>query len=146
MNVYWLISAVALISLGFLLWWSADRGRLARSRTVRMLRIGRMSARLSTTWLGARWRRRFSSPERRRVLDAAARRASAAQVAETMGHMKGAFMKLGQMLSFVSDDIPEEYRAALASLQASAPPMDFALLRAAAEEQLGRPLERAFAS
>ena len=34
---------------------------------------------------------------------------------------------------------------ALASLQASAPPMDFALLRAVAEEELGRPLERAFA-
>jgi predicted unusual protein kinase regulating ubiquinone biosynthesis (AarF/ABC1/UbiB family) len=60
--------------------------------------------------------------------------------------MKGAFMKLGQMLSFVSDEVPEELRLALTSLQASAPPMDFALLRAVAEEQLQRPLERAFAS
>ena len=67
------------------------------------------------------------------------------RVAETMGQMKGALMKLGQMLSFVSDDIPEEYRAALQSLQASAPPMDFALLRDVAERELGKPLERAFA-
>jgi predicted unusual protein kinase regulating ubiquinone biosynthesis (AarF/ABC1/UbiB family) len=146
MAVFLLIAAFSLAALVGLVWWSTGSRRLARSRLGRMLRIGRMSARLSTTWLGARWRRRFSSPERRRVLDAAARQKSAAQIAETMGHMKGAFMKLGQMLSFVSDDIPEEYRAALASLQASAPPMDFALLRAAAEEQLQRPLERAFAS
>jgi predicted unusual protein kinase regulating ubiquinone biosynthesis (AarF/ABC1/UbiB family) len=145
MVVFFATGAAVLAFFAFLMWWSADRGRLARSRTARMLRIGHMSARLSTSWLGARWRRRFSSPERRLVLDAAARRKSAAQVAETMGHMKGAFMKLGQMLSFVSDDVPEEFRVALASLQASAPPMDFALLRAAAEEELQRPLERAFA-
>lgn len=58
--------------------------------------------------------------------------------------MKGALMKLGQMLSFVSDDVPAEYRLALASLQASAPPMDFALIRDVVERELGRPLERAF--
>jgi predicted unusual protein kinase regulating ubiquinone biosynthesis (AarF/ABC1/UbiB family) len=49
------------------------------------------------------------------------------------------------MLSFISDDIPEEYRAALSTLQSSAPPMDFALLRDVAERELGRPIERAFA-
>jgi predicted unusual protein kinase regulating ubiquinone biosynthesis (AarF/ABC1/UbiB family) len=120
-------------------------GAVDGSRARRMLRIGRMSARLSTSWLGARLRRAFASRERRRTLDVAHRQKAAEAVAETMGQMKGAFMKLGQMLSFVSDEVPEEVRAALASLQASAPPMDFALLRAVAEEELGRPLERAFA-
>ncbi|HEX8954523.1 MAG TPA: AarF/ABC1/UbiB kinase family protein [Polyangia bacterium] len=115
------------------------------SRALRLVRIGRLWARLSTSWLGARARRLFASPERRRRVDAERRRQAAEAVAETMGHMKGAFMKLGQMLSFVSDEVPEELRAALASLQASAPPMDFALLRAVAEEELGRPLESAFA-
>jgi predicted unusual protein kinase regulating ubiquinone biosynthesis (AarF/ABC1/UbiB family) len=62
-----------------------------------------------------------------------------------MGQMKGAIMKLGQMMSFVSDDIPEEYRAALASLQHAAPAMRFPLLRDVAERELGMPLERAFA-
>ncbi len=114
------------------------------SRLRRMLRIGRLSARLSTGWLGARLRRRFASAERRSALDAARRREAAEAVAATMGQMKGAFMKLGQMLSFVSDEVPEEVRAALASLQASAPPMDFALLRAVLEEELDRPIERAF--
>ena len=115
------------------------------SRALRLVRMGRLSARLSTSWLGARVRRLFASPERRRASTPAQRKAAAERVAETMGQMKGAFMKLGQMLSFVSDDVPEEFRAALAALQASAPPMDFALLRAVAEEELGMPLERAFA-
>jgi len=66
-------------------------------------------------------------------------------VAKTMGEMKGALMKLGQMVSFVSDDIPPEFRTALASLQAQAPPLDFPLVRDVVERELGRPLERAFA-
>src|SRR3954452_2333319 len=108
MILYFVTVFTVLVAASVVLLWAAGRRRLSRSRLLRMLRIGRMSAALSTSWLGARWRRRFASPERRRVLDAAARQKSAAQVAETMGHMKGAFMKLGQMLSFVSDDIPEE--------------------------------------
>jgi predicted unusual protein kinase regulating ubiquinone biosynthesis (AarF/ABC1/UbiB family) len=136
-----LVAAALLVLLA-----SSPRRSLARSRVARLAHIGRLSARLSTSWLGARVRRRLSSPEQRRRLDAESRRAAAAHVAETMGHMKGAFMKLGQMLSFVSDEVPEEFRAALTSLQASAPPMDFALLRAVAEDELRRPLERAFAS
>jgi predicted unusual protein kinase regulating ubiquinone biosynthesis (AarF/ABC1/UbiB family) len=135
-----LLGAVVLVVVA-----GRQTSRVQGSRLLRLARIGRLWARLSTSWLGARVRRAFASPERRRQLDAASRRQSAEAVAQTMGQMKGAFMKLGQMLSFVSDEVPEELRMALASLQASAPPMDFALLRAAAEEELGRPLERAFA-
>ena len=120
--------------------------KLERSRAMRLFRVGQLSARLSTSWLGARLRRRFSSPERRQRIDAEQRQKVAATVADTMGHMKGAFMKLGQMLSFVSDDVPEEFRTALESLQTAAPAMDFQLLRAVIEEELQRPLERAFAT
>lgn len=95
--------------------------------------------------MGVTLRRSLARGERRVRIDAARRQADAQRVAETMGQMKGALMKLGQMLSFISDDIPEEYRTALSSLQASAPPMDFALLRDVAERELGKPLERAFA-
>ena len=118
---------------------------ITRSRFGRLAKIGRLSARLWTSWLGASIRRRFTSKERRAAYDEARRRADAEAVVQTMGQMKGAFMKLGQMLSFVSDDVPAEYRAALQSLQAKAPPMDFALIRDVAERSLGKPLERAFA-
>ncbi|MDB4965375.1 MAG: AarF/ABC1/UbiB kinase family protein [Myxococcales bacterium] len=141
-----ILTALTVVVAPIVIWLCASRtGRVDGSRAVRMARIGRLWARLSTSYAGARLRRLFASADRRRVLDADARRAAAAHVAETMGQMKGAFMKLGQMLSFVSDEVPEEFRAALTSLQASAPPMDIALLRAVAEEELGQPLERAFA-
>jgi predicted unusual protein kinase regulating ubiquinone biosynthesis (AarF/ABC1/UbiB family) len=44
-------------------------------------------------------------------------------VAETLGNMKGALMKLGQMASYLDQGLPEHVRAALAELQADAPPM-----------------------
>lgn len=140
---WWIVVGVAVAgAAGFLL---LGRGRLPSSRAGRLARIGRLWARLSASWLGATLRRAFASRERRARIDQARRRADAARVAETMGQMKGAFMKLGQMMSFVTDQIAPEYRAALASLQAQAPAMDFALLRDVAERELGRPLERAFA-
>jgi predicted unusual protein kinase regulating ubiquinone biosynthesis (AarF/ABC1/UbiB family) len=143
------MSVLAAVALGLavfaaLLVVARPRG-LTQGRAGRMLRLGRLSARISASWAGAHVRRAFASRARRAHLDEARRREAAALVARTMGEMKGALMKLGQMLSFVSEDVPAELRAALGSLQASAPPMDFALLRDQAERDLGRPLERAFA-
>ena len=42
---------------------------------------------------------------------------SAEQVAERLGNMKGALMKLGQMASYLDDGLPEPVRQALAALQ-----------------------------
>jgi predicted unusual protein kinase regulating ubiquinone biosynthesis (AarF/ABC1/UbiB family) len=136
-------SLAALVLIGLVL--LGRFGAIASGRLGRLARVGRLSARLSASWLGANVRRLLAGKEGRRRIDAERRKADAQRVAETMGQMKGALMKLGQMMSFVSDDIPPEYRAALASLQTSAPPMDFALLRDVAERELGKPLERAFA-
>src|SRR5207247_627586 len=48
---------------------------------------------------------------------------TAEQVFELLGGMKGAIMKLGQMLSVVAEGLPEVYQQALRGLQQSAPPM-----------------------
>lgn len=139
------LTVVLTLLLTLLLAVFAPRGRLASGRGARLLRVSGLGARMWSSALGARVRRLFAGKERRRRIDEGERRKNAQRVAETMGEMKGAFMKLGQMMSFVTDDIPEEYRTALAMLQAQAPPMDFALLRDVAERELGMPLERAFA-
>ena len=83
-----------------------QQGRLAR-----LLHVGQLSARLSASFVGATVRRTFARGERRARIDAARRQSDAAHVAETMGQMKGALMKLGQMLSFVSDEIPASTRS-----------------------------------
>lgn len=143
--VLWSFAGVlALVALGALL-LGRTRG-IAGGRLARLARLSRLSAGLSASWLGSRVRRRFAGKAKRQMLDAAGRKAAAERVAREMGQMKGALMKLGQMMSFVSDDVPEELRAALASLQHSAPPMEFPLLRDVAERELGKPLERAFAA
>jgi predicted unusual protein kinase regulating ubiquinone biosynthesis (AarF/ABC1/UbiB family) len=127
--------------------WSRlrDRNGISRGRFGRMARLGGLSARLATSRVGATVRRLFAGRERRARIDQARREAAAAAVTRTMGEMKGVVMKLGQMMSFVSDAVPAEYRAALRALQADAPPMELALLREVAERELGKPLERAFA-
>jgi predicted unusual protein kinase regulating ubiquinone biosynthesis (AarF/ABC1/UbiB family) len=133
-------AAVVMIAL-----WLARPRRIPGGRLGRIVRLGRLSGYLATSWLGAKVRRLFMSKAGRARYDEARRRADAEAVVQTMGQMKGVVMKLGQMLSFVSDGVPAEYRAALQSLQSAAPPMDFAAIRDVAERELGMPLERAFA-
>jgi predicted unusual protein kinase regulating ubiquinone biosynthesis (AarF/ABC1/UbiB family) len=76
---------------------------------------------------------------------------TAERYAELLGHSKGALMKAGQMLSFVSANpvVPAEfqpiYQAALARLRDDAPPMAPELARAVLEDELGRPIESVFA-
>ncbi|MHB8240646.1 MAG: ABC1 kinase family protein [Solirubrobacteraceae bacterium] len=77
---------------------------------------------------------------------------TAERYAELLGHSKGALMKAGQMLSFVSAShvVPSEfqsiYQAALARLRDNAPPMACELARSMLEHELGQQTERAFAT
>ncbi|HVX18218.1 MAG TPA: AarF/ABC1/UbiB kinase family protein [Acidimicrobiales bacterium] len=69
--------------------------------------------------------------------------AAATRAAKQMGEMKGAVMKIGQILSFVDNSfLPEQYREALAMLQADAPPMPYDLVVDVVRSELGgRPEE-----
>jgi len=69
---------------------------------------------------------------------------TAEQVFELLGGMKGAIMKLGQMLSVVAENLPEVYQQALRGLQQSAPPMAPHLVADVIKAELGQPPERAF--
>ncbi len=76
---------------------------------------------------------------------------SAARYAELLGRSKGALMKAGQILSFVSlgpaveGNFQSTYQAALRRLRNDAPPMAPELAREALEQELGRSAEAAFA-
>ena len=77
---------------------------------------------------------------------------TAERYAELLGRSKGALMKAGQMLSFVSASpaVPAEfqsiYQAALTRLRDDAPPMAPELARVVLEHELGRRTEGAFAA
>jgi predicted unusual protein kinase regulating ubiquinone biosynthesis (AarF/ABC1/UbiB family) len=118
---------------------------IPRSQLRRTMRVGLLSCKLSVRQLWARLRARLAPPERRQAILDESHLQSAEQVLAAMGQMKGAMMKLAQIASFISDDIPEQYRTALKQLQTSAPPMTFALARDVIEVDLGAPLDRLFA-
>ena len=87
-----------------------------------------------------RWARSYAAlsvDARRRRRDESVLR-TAEDVTRTMGEMKGAVMKFGQILSLMSGIVPPEMMAELSSLQSSAPPMAFNLVEDVFEREFGR--------
>lgn len=66
------------------------------------------------------------------------------QIAETLGEMKGAVMKVGQIASQYKEVFPPEVAAALEKLQNNAPAMPYAVIKSQVETELGMPIEEAF--
>lgn len=67
------------------------------------------------------------------------------KIADTLGEMKGAVMKVGQIASQYKDIFPPEVAKAIAKLQRQAPPMPFAEIQRQVERELGQPLAELFA-
>ena len=89
-------------------------------------------------------RKIFASTERRIELDRERELKTADQIADRLGQMKGALMKLGQMASYLDEGLPEPLRAALSQLQSNAPPMSAELAIQAIERELGAPISALF--
>ncbi|MGZ6978822.1 MAG: ABC1 kinase family protein [Acidimicrobiia bacterium] len=102
----------------------------------RSARLARLVARTTGGYAAHRARRVFATAERREVLDREHEIRSAEQVATELGHMKGALMKLGQMVSYLDEGLPEHLRTALAQLQHDAPPMSGELAASMVEQEL----------
>jgi len=99
---------------------------------------------LRRAWL--RVRMALAARDRRKELADRAGIRSAEEAAALLGNMKGVFMKVGQIVSFAHDALPEQARHALQGLQKDAPPMAFALVRGVMEEELGGDLATRFRS
>ena len=73
----------------------------------------------------------------------------AEQMVETLGRMKGAAMKIGQLASFIDTEfLPPEYRDLyqdkLATLRSTAPPMPWKKVRGVLDEEWEEPVEELF--
>lgn len=82
--------------------------------------------------------------ERRQARKKRAMLRTAEDVTRTMGEMKGAVMKVGQVLSLMSGVLPDEMASQLASLQSNAPPMSYELVKQVFLEEYGEPPEHLF--
>jgi predicted unusual protein kinase regulating ubiquinone biosynthesis (AarF/ABC1/UbiB family) len=118
---------------------------VARTRGQRRAELARMGGRAGAGFAIHKARRVFASAERQAELDQEFELRTAEQVAEALGGMKGAFMKLGQMASYLDIGLPDHARAALADLQQNAPPMSAELAAGVIERELGAPPDIAFA-
>jgi predicted unusual protein kinase regulating ubiquinone biosynthesis (AarF/ABC1/UbiB family) len=118
------------------------RPHLPTARRHRTAQLAGIGARTSGGYVAMRARSALASEERRDELRARFELRTAEQVAETLGGMKGALMKLGQMASYLDQGLPEPVREALTQLQSDAPPMSAELLAGAVAAELGgEPLE-----
>jgi predicted unusual protein kinase regulating ubiquinone biosynthesis (AarF/ABC1/UbiB family) len=114
------------------------------SRTARNAETVRLASSIGATLATTKAQKVFASAARRDELDRAAELKTAEAIAASLGSMKGALMKVGQMASYLDDGLPEPVRQALAGLQADAPPMSAELAAAVVEEELGSPPDRVF--
>jgi predicted unusual protein kinase regulating ubiquinone biosynthesis (AarF/ABC1/UbiB family) len=104
-------------------------GRLARTAVP-----ARLAAAAALRWLGTfRYR-----GERRREKRKEAVLRTGEDVTRAMGEMKGAAMKVGQVLSMMSGVVPPEMAEGLATLQSNAPPMAYGLVQEVLEAAYGR--------
>jgi predicted unusual protein kinase regulating ubiquinone biosynthesis (AarF/ABC1/UbiB family) len=121
---------------------------IPQGRVRRTVPLAALSARAAGGGLVDILRRRLKG-ERGASLEFHVRNAE--RYADTLSRSKGVLMKVGQIVSFVDSsailDGPtgEVYRAALASLQSDAEPMEPVLVAAVIESELGRPPEELFA-
>lgn len=115
-------------------------------RWKRAWKLGAMSAKVGASSLMNKIGNRFRSgdeDQRREALEEAFEK-QAARAAEVLGDLKGASMKVGQLLSADPELLPEGFSTALSSLQSDAPPMTYVTVRDQVEGALDRRLEDVF--
>ncbi len=123
----------------------------ARSRLGEVSAIGRnatvagMGARTGGRWAATQARKTFASAERRDELDAEFEMKTTEDVVASLGNLKGAMMKVGQMASYLDLGLPENVRMTLAQLQSDAPPMAPELAAQVIVEELGAAPDVVFA-
>lgn len=68
------------------------------------------------------------------------------KIADTLGEMKGAVMKVGQIASQYKDIFPPEVAEAISKLQRQAPAVPFSTIKQQIEKELGKPVNQIFSS
>jgi predicted unusual protein kinase regulating ubiquinone biosynthesis (AarF/ABC1/UbiB family) len=115
-----------------------------RKRVERSARVWWLSARRGAHWATVKVRGVGADEARRAELEQHFAIRTAEDVAAELGNMKGAIMKLGQLVSFIAEGLPPEAQQALASLQADVEPMAPSLAESVVRAELGDDPERLF--
>ena len=121
--------------------WHHERHRHdivgSQARLGRNVTVARVGARTGARWATIQARKTFASAERREALDAEFELKTTEEVVQSLGNLKGAMMKIGQMASYLDLGLPPAARQTLAQLQTDAPPMSAELAAGVIIEELG---------
>jgi predicted unusual protein kinase regulating ubiquinone biosynthesis (AarF/ABC1/UbiB family) len=126
-----------------------EAGKLPSGRVARTARVGGLVTGQSLRWAGMRTANRVRTPERAAAAQNERTAALVDQLVEQLGQMRGAAMKVGQMISMVEfDGLPEDERdelqRRLAALRDDVPPVPFARLEKLMRQEFGEPPHRIF--
>src|SRR5215208_2859876 len=121
-----------------------------RNRAARSAKVGGLVAGQSARWAGTRTANLVRSPEEADAATGERAAALARELVKQLGQLRGAAMKVGQVLSTIDfTAIPEsereEFKATLAALRDDVPPLPFKKVRKLLEEELGRKVSDSFA-
>jgi predicted unusual protein kinase regulating ubiquinone biosynthesis (AarF/ABC1/UbiB family) len=119
------------------------------SRLARTGRVGGLVAGQGLRWATTQAANRVRSPERAEAATGERAAALARELVNQLGHMRGAAMKIGQVLSTVDfTAIPpaerEEFKRTLAALRDDVPPLPFPKIERLVKTELGGSLSRHF--
>src|SRR5664279_5230599 len=118
-----------------------EAGKLPTSRLARTARVGGLVTGQGLRWAGMRTANRVRTPERAAAAQSERTAALVRQLVDQLGQMRGAAMKVGQMISMVEfDGLPEDERdelqRRLAALRDNVPPVPFADLEKLVRQEL----------
>ena len=126
-----------------------EAGKLPTGRIGRTARVGGLVTGQGLRWAGMRTANRLRTAERAEAAQQERTAALVNELVDQLSRMRGAAMKVGQMISMVElDGLPEdqqrELQTKLASLRDSVPPVPFPKLEQMMRKELGGPLTKVF--
>ncbi|MBN2384856.1 AarF/ABC1/UbiB kinase family protein [bacterium] len=115
-------------------------------RLKRFMSLGSLSGLVGASYLGHRLKSTIVSPDKAAEDLQQTNIRNAKRIARTFGNLKGAVMKVGQMMSLQAGLFPEEFTAELSTLQQDSPSIPFELIQNQIEHELGAPINKLFKS
>ncbi|HUY26952.1 MAG TPA: AarF/ABC1/UbiB kinase family protein [Candidatus Binataceae bacterium] len=122
----------------------ARRTTITQGRARRAIEMGELASQVGSSYLWNSIRRPFlsRSEQERELLETHIR--NARRIVDSSTNLRGAFMKLVQMLSMRQDLLPGEALDVLKATQSSVPPMSYAMIAEQIRREIGKRPEEIF--
>ena len=120
------------------------KARITKGRAKRALQVGSLTTSVGSSYVWHALKRPFQSAATKNQDLFDLHLKNAFRIVERSRELRGAFMKLVQMLSMRDDMFPAEALSILSVVQSSVPPMEYGLIRDQIKNELGKYPEQVF--